>query len=200
MSGTIRITLRAGERVYVNGAVIRVDRKTSLEFLNNVVFLLEQHVMQEEEATTPLRQLYFTVQKMLIEPASGFSARQDFYAHYLQLLDQYREDEAMIIRLNRIRALVNVGRNFEALKRIRSLCEAEDAAREHGGTLQQALAKEEAAGKATKAAAETAATTEEDGAAREGAGRGGRRVRTRRRSADGGVALRVAHGAEGGDS
>ena len=75
MSGTIRISLRAGERVYVNGAVIRVDRKTTLEFLNNVVFLLENHVMQEEDATTQLRRLYFTVQKMLIEPSSGFSAR-----------------------------------------------------------------------------------------------------------------------------
>ncbi|GEM_PF-109171 len=127
MSGTIRISLRAGERVYVNGAVIRVDRKTTLEFLNNVVFLLEQHVMQEEDATTALRKLYFTVQKMLITPAAGFSARQEFYAQYLELITEHHEQEAMVSALDEIRRLVNIGRNFEALKRIRRLCEAEDA-------------------------------------------------------------------------
>ncbi len=126
MSGTIRISLRAGERVYVNGAVIRVDRKTTLEFLNNVVFLLENHVMQEKEATTPLRRLYFTVQKMLIEPSSGFSARQEFYRLYLELLPVH-EGTPVANALSHIRALVNMGRNFEALKQIRRLYEEEEA-------------------------------------------------------------------------
>ena len=67
---TLRITLRAGERVFVNGAVLKVDRKTTLEFLNDVTFLLEGHVIQAEDATTPLRQLYFTVQMMLIDPST----------------------------------------------------------------------------------------------------------------------------------
>ncbi len=126
MSGTIRISLRAGERVYVNGAVIRVDRKTTLEFLNNVVFLLENHVMQEKDATTPLRRLYFTVQKMLIEPSSGFSARQEFYRLYLELLPVH-EGTPVENALSHVRALVNMGRNFEALKQIRRLYEAEEA-------------------------------------------------------------------------
>ena len=56
MKGGFKISLRANERIYVNGAVIKVDRKTSLEFLNNVQFLLENHVLQAEDATTPLRQ------------------------------------------------------------------------------------------------------------------------------------------------
>ena len=129
MSGTIRISLRAGERVYVNGAVIRVDRRTTLEFLNDVVFLLEQHVMQPEEATTPFRKLYFCVQKMLITPSAGYSARQEFYQHYLHLLARHENDARLIDTLETVRALVNTGRNFEALKRIRALCEEEDAAR-----------------------------------------------------------------------
>ncbi len=127
MSGTIRISLRAGERVYVNGAVIQVDRKTRLEFLNNVVFLLESHVMQPEMATTPMRRLYFSVQKMLIDPSQGFSARQEFYRHYLELLPEH-EGKDTADELASIHALVNMGRNFEALKRIRRLYEAEDAA------------------------------------------------------------------------
>jgi flagellar protein FlbT len=128
MNKPIRISLRAGERIFVNGAVLRVDRKTSIEFLNNVVFLLEQHVMQEEEATTPLRRLYFTVQKLLIEPANGFNIRQEYYRRHLELLDLYEGTE-IVDRLGEIRALINTGRNFEALKRIRALFALEDALR-----------------------------------------------------------------------
>ena len=65
------IHLKRGGKLYVNGAVLRVDRRTSLEFLNDVSFLLENHVMQAEDARTPLRQLYFIVQSMLIDPANA---------------------------------------------------------------------------------------------------------------------------------
>ena len=40
------ISLRGGERIYVNGAVLRVDRKVTLELINDVAFLLESQVMQ----------------------------------------------------------------------------------------------------------------------------------------------------------
>lgn len=69
----MKISLRAGERVYINGAVLRVDRKVSLELVNDVMFLLEGQVMQAADATTAMRQLYFIVQLMLMnttEPPS----------------------------------------------------------------------------------------------------------------------------------
>ena len=62
------ISLRGGERIYVNGAVLRVDRKVTLELINDVAFLMESQVMQVADATTPLRQLYFVVQLMLMSP------------------------------------------------------------------------------------------------------------------------------------
>jgi flagellar protein FlbT len=75
MSSGLKITLRAGERIFVNGGVLRVDRKVSIELLNDVIFLLEQHVMKPEETTTPLRQLYFMIQMMLMDPALHLKAR-----------------------------------------------------------------------------------------------------------------------------
>ena len=71
MSAPMRISLRAGERIYINGAVLRAERKLTFELLNNASFLLENHIIQAEEATTPLRQLYFALQTLLIEPASA---------------------------------------------------------------------------------------------------------------------------------
>jgi flagellar biosynthesis repressor protein FlbT len=70
----MNITLRAGERFFINGAVIRIDRKASIELLNEVTFLLENHVMQAEAATTLVRQIYFAVQIMLMDPTAAGSA------------------------------------------------------------------------------------------------------------------------------
>ena len=72
----MNITLRAGERIYINGAVMRVDRKATIELMNDATFLLETHVMQAEDATTPLRQIYFVVQVMLMDPARARTTAQ----------------------------------------------------------------------------------------------------------------------------
>ena len=37
----MKISLRAGERIYINGAVLRVDRKVSVELVNDVMQLIE---------------------------------------------------------------------------------------------------------------------------------------------------------------
>ena len=37
----MHITLRPNEKIYINGAVLKVDRKVSFELLNDAVFLLE---------------------------------------------------------------------------------------------------------------------------------------------------------------
>ena len=45
------LKLRAGEKLYINGAVIKVERKATIELLNDATFLLEAHVIQPDEAT-----------------------------------------------------------------------------------------------------------------------------------------------------
>ena len=69
------LKLRAGEKLYINGAVIKVDRKVTIELMNDATFLLEAHVIQPDEANTPLRQLYFVLQTQLMERESAPIAR-----------------------------------------------------------------------------------------------------------------------------
>ncbi len=123
---TLRITLRAGERIFVNGAVMRVDRKTHLEFLNDVTFLLESHVMQAEDATTPIRQLYFVVQLMLIDPAAATETRKIFDRSFPALMAAF-SSPAVRSGLQDAAELIERDRVFEALKRVRSLIALEDA-------------------------------------------------------------------------
>ncbi len=125
MKSTLRISLKSGERIFINGAVLRVDRKVALEFLNDVTFLLENHVLQPEEATTPLRQLYFIAQMMLINPEGKEQSMSLFRKSVSMLLNCFQNDE-ILSELKQIDAMVASGRVFDALKAIRGLYPVED--------------------------------------------------------------------------
>jgi flagellar biosynthesis repressor protein FlbT len=120
VSGTLKITLRANEKLYINGAVIRADRKVSLELLNDVQFLLENHVLQAEDASTPLRQLYFIVKVMLMNPEDGDAARRLFRDSLPALLQAF-SDAQILATLKHVDQLVSEDRPYEALKAIRGL-------------------------------------------------------------------------------
>ncbi|TCV76100.1 flagellar protein FlbT [Neorhizobium sp. R1-B] len=125
MKSTLRISLKSGERIFINGAVLRVDRKVALEFLNDVTFLLENHVLQPEDATTPLRQLYFIAQMMLINPEGKEQSMTLFRKSVAMLLTCFHDDE-VLAELKRIDGMVASGRAFDALKAIRALYPVED--------------------------------------------------------------------------
>lgn len=120
MKGRLKIHLKANERIFINGGVIRVDRKVALELLNDVVFLLEGHVLQQEDATTPLRQLYFVVQSMIMEPSTVGLARQIYEQQHRNLLSAFKDIE-ILEGLVQIRELIERNKVYEALKRIRTL-------------------------------------------------------------------------------
>lgn len=125
MKSTLRISIKSGERIFINGAVLKADRKVSLEFLNDVTFLLENHVIQPEDAKTPLRQLYFIVQMMLINPEGIEHSTAMFRKSIVMLLTCFKNAE-ILAELKRVDGLVGQGRPFDALKAIRSLFPIED--------------------------------------------------------------------------
>jgi flagellar protein FlbT len=116
----MNITLRAGERLYINGAVIRVDRKVTVELLNEVTFLLEHHVMQANEATTTLRQIYFVIQIMLMDPAAAAGTRL-LLARLMDAAMTTYETPEIVSGLRNVAELIARSRNFEALKALRAL-------------------------------------------------------------------------------
>ena len=116
----MNLTLRTGEKLYINGAVVRVDRKVTIELMNDVTFLMESHVLQAADATTPLRQIYFAVQVMLMDPATS--------PHAPRLARQLIEAAALAYRtpqivagLGALREFMTRRRYFEALKTLRAL-------------------------------------------------------------------------------
>ncbi len=122
----MRIFMRAGEKLYLNGAVFSVDRKVSLELLNDATFLLQSHVLQASEATSPLRQIYFAVQLMLMDPADARAISEPTERMLAAFLDAtaglpIAGDAALL------RDLIRAGRLIDALKGLRALFPAEAA-------------------------------------------------------------------------
>ena len=125
MKKGMQISLKPGERIFINGAVLRVDRKVTLELLNDVSFLLESHVLQPADATTPLRQLYFIVQTMLMDPANVDSTREMFSGTHRLLMSAFANEE-ILEGLKSAGDFVAAGKVFDALKTIRGLYRVEE--------------------------------------------------------------------------
>ena len=78
---TLRISLRKGEPVIVNGAVLRAQSRTDLVVENEATVLRGRDVMRPEEADTPARQLYFACMMAYID-------QDDLQKHQTALLDR----------------------------------------------------------------------------------------------------------------
>ena len=121
----MKFTLRAGERIFINGAVLTVSSKVTLSLLNDAQFLLESHVLQVADATTPMRQLYFVIQSFLINPAESQKAMSVFRDLHASLLLTCPDDQVRT-GLRETGRLVETGRMFDALKIVRAMFEARD--------------------------------------------------------------------------
>ncbi|HTV32189.1 MAG TPA: flagellar biosynthesis repressor FlbT [Methylocella sp.] len=121
----MNIFLRAHEKIYVNGAVIRVDRKTTLELLNEATFLLENHVMQTKDATTPMRRIYFAIQIMLMDPSASEQAAA-LARNLIRGAESIYTAPELLSGLQKVSSLIDRTRNFESLKTLRALFPVED--------------------------------------------------------------------------
>lgn len=144
MSGALQIGLRAGDKIYINGAVIRVDRKVRVELLNDATFLLGSHVMQLADATTPLRQIYFLIQGLLMDPGVRGQLMPAIDAAIADLVSNKPAAE-MRQGLESAARHVRNGDSFDALKAIRALLanETAPAAANQGAVPTNGIAEEQ---------------------------------------------------------
>ncbi|SDQ93000.1 flagellar biosynthesis repressor FlbT [Pseudovibrio sp. Tun.PSC04-5.I4] len=120
----MRLHLKAGEKVFINGAVLSFEQKTSVNLLNDASFLLEAYVMQPEDTTTPLRQLYFYIQTALIDPKTELDSLQ----RALLMLASIRkvvENDDILTGLEEVEGKIKKRRYFDAIRALKKLFEIE---------------------------------------------------------------------------
>ena len=126
MTSSLSLLLKAGDRLFLNGAVIRADRKVRIEVLNDAVILLGTHLLQPEDANTPLRQLYFAVQTMLVEPETAPNAKVLALRMMAGLMQAFSNRDVLNGLLD-IEHDVQRGKPYPALKKLRALYQFEDS-------------------------------------------------------------------------
>ena len=114
----MKIHLKRNEKLFINGAVIRLDRRGSIELMNDAQFLMENHILQQEDAKTPLQQVYFIVQTMLMDPANSHLTKYllDSYSDVLVRFNFSNEYNELI---GTIKKLVQEANYYGALKLLR---------------------------------------------------------------------------------
>lgn len=62
----LKVNLRAGERIIINGALISADSSIGLTIHNKVTLMLERQLVRPDEATTPARRIYYAIQNAYV--------------------------------------------------------------------------------------------------------------------------------------
>jgi hypothetical protein len=86
----LKIQLKPKERVIINGAVIEGhdDARTEIVVLNNASVMRQKHILQQDEANTPVKRLYFALQMLYIEDRENHDPYKKSFEQYHKDLDE----------------------------------------------------------------------------------------------------------------
>lgn len=83
----LKVNLRAGERIIINGALISADSSIGLTIHNKVTLMLERQLVRPDEATTPARRIYYAIQ-------NAYVADPEEQPNWLAQANRYIDDYA----------------------------------------------------------------------------------------------------------
>lgn len=125
----LKLKLKAGEKVYINGALLENGGSTAeLQVLNKVPILREKDILLEEAADTPCRKMYFAVQSLYLDPADETEAIRFLSKLSVEIS---KAAPSALPFIERVHDRVMGKRYYSALKEVRKLIEYEDKLLSH---------------------------------------------------------------------
>ena len=122
----LKINVKSGEKFVVNGAVMVAGSKgASLVLQNEATILLGKDVMQEQEATTPSRRIYFSILVMYLDQDNVKNYRDTFMSYVEDFMDATTFSEVRRTLLHIVED-VNSGIYYRAMKTCKVLMNYED--------------------------------------------------------------------------
>ncbi|HUB46835.1 MAG TPA: flagellar biosynthesis repressor FlbT [Acetobacteraceae bacterium] len=117
----LKLKLAAHERLVVNGAVlVNGDSRASIIVRNFAHVMREKDVLQEVDANTPTKRLYFLVQAMLMQPPPSAELMGSYHQAHGQLVDAFARPENIAI-LNEVKDFVVATDYYKALAKLHPL-------------------------------------------------------------------------------
>jgi flagellar protein FlbT len=127
----LKLALKPGERVAVNGAVIvNGGARAELVIENRAAILRERDIMQPEAATTPARRIYLPIMMMILDPGSQARLHPDYEARLSEFAGALSDAQALKACAKLAAAVAN-GEFYRALTICKSLIEYEGARLAH---------------------------------------------------------------------
>ncbi len=122
----LKISLKPGEKFAINGAVItNGDRRTSMVLQNKASILRERDIMQQDDANTPARRIYFPIMMMYLDQDNVDTYYQEFTARLEEFMDTIKLP-AVVERCVIINKEVANQNYYSALKTCQALFEFEE--------------------------------------------------------------------------
>jgi flagellar protein FlbT len=120
----LKISLKPHERMIIGGAVVtNGDSRTRLVIENKVPLLREKDILSEQEANSPARRIYFTVQLMYVDE-ENLMTHHELYWNLVEEL--VRAAPSVITLVDQISEHILFGRYYQALKIAQQLIEYEE--------------------------------------------------------------------------
>jgi flagellar protein FlbT len=121
----LKLNLKPGEKIVINGAVIvNGDRKAFLAVKNFANILRETDVMQEEEANTPTKRAYFAAQLMLLDPEHRADYESAFRRYMQDIIGVFSNAE-ILDTLNQALTYFDEGDYYKILAALRKVIKYE---------------------------------------------------------------------------
>jgi len=121
----LKLSLKPGEKFVLNGAVLaNGDKRTSLVLQNKACVLREKDIMQNEEANTPARRIYFPVMMMYLDPDGCEDYYNDFAIRMTEFMGAIKNRDALATCLDISREVMS-GAYYKALMSCKKLFDFE---------------------------------------------------------------------------
>lgn len=122
----LKIQLKPNERVIINGAVIEGDAESRTEIivLNNASVMRQKHILQQDNADTPVKRLYFALQMMYIDDENRGNY-QGAFDKYAKDLDETFSLPTTKTAMALIKTAASEGKYYDAMKVCRDLIKVE---------------------------------------------------------------------------
>ncbi len=92
----LKLSLKPGERFVLNGAVVENgDRRATLILQNKASVLREKDIMQEHEADTPAKRIYFPVMMMYLSSSSDDGLYDAFVMRMTEFMNVIKNPEVL---------------------------------------------------------------------------------------------------------
>ena len=117
----LKISLKAGERFVLNGAVVENgDRRATLVLQNRASVLREKDILQSEDVTSPARHIYFPIMMMYLSSKDDSNLYDEFVLRMNEFMSAVADPEALANCVSVSRDVMS-GEYYKALIRCKKL-------------------------------------------------------------------------------